>query len=414
MAISDRYFVFEPPNPYIRMAENPIYGNGIAENTYIDVPFLCLGSYPSYSGAGSARAGICYWIKSIDKFHIVRGNGITVGISPCTYGYFNGKPVWHDFSKSEFIYYGYGAVDNDQNNVPSAMWCRNTDIPYRYANLGLPSVDQKNGYKWDATDGRTNRTLCFYRYTDMPENGPEINHSYTGYATYIADNTQNNSYTSELFNLSNNSAIYTRDENAVDLTPEELMPFGEPFAGIWKNSSGTQIYLGTPIFEFSSDMGKWKMMPMIKPYTSETLKIPNDTGGTTNQYITTYYSMTGYDGNHELIQRHISEGSIWIYEWAFDYDKREENGGYWRAEKNSSPIYDIQEETVIPTLQWVSLDGETQHSDLTNGGYAGSVLQSGIFEKYCQIDERKEAYKRYIIKASGLPYFYEEDEEVQQ
>ena len=98
----------------------------------------------------------------------------------------------------------------------------------------------------------------------------------------------------------------------------------------------------------------------------------------------------------------------------FDYDKREENGGYWRAEKNSSPIYDIQEETVIPTLQWVSLDGETQHSDLTNTGYIGSVLQSGTFDKYCQIDERKKAYKRYIIKAAGLPYFYEEDEEEQQ
>ena len=414
MSVSNRFFVFESPNPYIRMAENPIYGNGISENQYIDIPFLCLGRYPTYSGAGSAREGICYWIKSIDKFHIVRGNGITVGISPCTYGYFNGKPVWHDFEKSEFIYYGYGAVDNDQNNVPSSMWCRNSDIPYRYANLGLPSVDQQNGYNWGATDGRANRTLCFYRYTDMPENGPEINHLYRGYTTYIADNPASSYNETVIFNLSNNSAIYTRDENAVDLTPEELMPFGEPFAGIWKNSSGTQIYLGTPIFEFSSDMGKWKMMPMIKPYTSETLKIPNDTGGTTNQHITTYYSMTGYDGNHELIQRHISEGSIWIYEWAFDYDKREENGGYWRAEKNSSPIYDIQEETIIPTLQWVSLDGETQHSDLTNGGYVGSVLQSGTFDKYCQIEAHRNAYKRYIIKAAGLPYFYEEDEEVQQ
>lgn len=49
-----------------------------------------------------------------------------------------------------------------------------------------------------------------------------------------------------------NPQLYTRAEDAVDLTPSDKREFSYDVAGKWINKSGDKIYIGTPVFKFQS------------------------------------------------------------------------------------------------------------------------------------------------------------------
>ena len=422
MSIEYRYFVYKNPfQSYIRMINNPLYGfSDIEDETlYIDIPFLVLGSY--YRGASE---GICYYIKSLDKIYIKRVTLTTYSlgsIDPIALNYFNGKPVYTNANRDEFLFYTKYAL-NDQDNELKNCWGYTSGNKFRYSNACLPALDDWNDYDLGYVEGRTNTGAYFYRIDELTDNQLQLNKDYTGYRAYINANSSTSSDNIDMFNIDKDTYNYTRSDEAIDLTPEELRPLGMDFAGVWTNSKGAKIYLGLPVFDFYYDNQTVRMIPCTRSRVTEESRIPSEIDSSHINYSRTYIYklMTGYDNDHALYYLSIfkSEWNGTSYsqyessELAFDYEKRDVNGGYWKVDYDW--IMDIEEETIVPVMEWYSTDEESNHSELTNSGYIGSVLQSGLHEKYLQDESVRKPFKKYVIKAPNFPYYYTEEEENKQ
>lgn len=421
MSINNRYFVFQNEfNPNMILGNMPYMGGTDSGDIYLKVPLLLVGKYLYSYAINNIIYGVCYFLKARNKPCIVLANNFLQCLPSQTTAFqnFNNKPVYLHYA-GDICYFGKireSRTDNDLRNTWYVWDYDDSDTPpLSYSNMSFASEEDWDGYHVNNQDWRSIKDIGYVIKTDGGD--PQLGTRYQEYGAHVASDLETKSYSyTQMFEFADESRFYYRADDAIDLTPTEQRKINGNFAGKWITSSGTVIYIGMPIFEFTGGSESIKMIPINENSTSTVMYSDNVEYPNYRDSVTTTITrlMTGYDNDFNYsymsIAKNHYDGTQWNFEreyyYTLGYENKEANGGYWRAEATSSIQY-ADEDNPPETLTWVSLNGETQKPNLICE-YVGSTIEPNILYRY----EKKyqSSYRYFVIKNLSQNYHYEVEE----
>ena len=421
MAVKNRYFLLQ--NPFMHdllYANAPQLGgdeNVLNDDLYIKIPFLLLGKYEASSTAVPlSNNGAMFYIKQFDKIYIHLTNSF-IGILPRALTNFNGRAVYYDDEYDDYVFYWHGRKSQSENEIEEG-WIESF-FPLSSHNMCYLSTEEWNGEYKNVWQYCTNRS-SFNSMLSI-DGTPQYRESYRGGTRYIAYDGKDNDTGCSVFSQYRlyASGLYTRADDAIDITPQEKRELSEDIAGKWVNSRNNIIYIGMPIFEYKNDSDSFKFIPRLAGYSDQeiiTYKSDIDESVENRIFRQTKTLMTGYDNDYKFIL-YIDINEVWngssfvrsvAYYYRLGFEQKDQTGGYWQSENYTDSIDAVEEEVNAPVLRWVSTDGETQKGDLSCF-YIGSSIEKNLIYRYngsrSGID-----YRQFVIKTLNRNYHYSTEE----
>ena len=418
--MSNRYFLFQNPfNKNMIYTNIDFYGGDTDienENYFIKIPFLCLRRYNNTVSENSSRIeGAMYYIKQFDKLYVELSEKF-VGINPFSFTYLNNKPVFFNYEKTGYLYWGKSRNFPDSSDIQDEWLYAAYNFDYDFQNFLYDNIQKTLDSDFDGTSYgepviKPNHASMAYRpnitgnpslgniYTSRTDTGSNAGNIYYVYMFYFG-----------------NTQLYTRAEDAVDLTPSDKREFSYDVAGKWINKSGEKIYIGTPVFKFQSgDLSALCYACRNTSYKKENFILPiegDDEHQNEIQRERTILADT-FDGSGYLYEEIVETKKRWTGTnyyissdtfYVFGFDQQEENGGYWKTTNIVTKNKILDEDIVADSLVFVSIDDSINKENMTIT-YSGSTIEKNLLQKSDTVFQQN--FKQYVFKNPSVNYHYD-------